>query len=73
MKFPNKVTTYKESTIALFPVVLSHLEKQDMTPSQLYAKMKTKVTDIREFLDILDCLFALNKIEFQEEVLHYVA
>lgn len=72
MRFPSKVTTYKESTIALFPVALGHLEKQDLTPSQLYGKMKNKVTDVREFLEILDCLFALNKIELQEEVLHYV-
>ena len=42
MKFPSKVTTYKESTISMFPVVLSQLEKKDMTPSELYKKMKNK-------------------------------
>jgi len=72
MKFPNKVTSYKESSIALFPVILSQLERQDLTPSQLYEKVKNKVTDVREYAEILDCLFALNKIEMNEEVLHYV-
>ena len=38
MRFPSKVTSYKESTIALFPVVLSQLEKKDLTPSELYKK-----------------------------------
>lgn len=72
MKFPNKVTTYKESTISLFPVVLTYLEKGDMMPSDLYKKMKNKVSGIKEFLEILDSLYALNKIELVGEVLHYV-
>ena len=73
MKFPSKVTSYKESIIAKFPVVLTILEKEDMTPSKLYTKVKkSKIKDIREFMEVLDCLYALNKIELQEEVLHYV-
>ena len=39
MKVPSKVTPYKESTIAKFPIVLSLLEKGDMTPKELYAKV----------------------------------
>ena len=31
MKIPSKVTPYKESTIAKFPVILSLLEQNDMT------------------------------------------
>lgn len=72
MKFPSKVTTYKESTISLFPVVLTYLEKGNMMPSDLYKKMKNKVSGIQEFLEILDSLYALNKIELVGEVLHYV-
>lgn len=37
MKVPSKVTPYKESTIAKFPVVLSILEKGDMSPNELYS------------------------------------
>ena len=72
MKFPSKVTPYKESIISYFPVVLQHLEKKDMTPAELYKKMKNKVPDLTEFMGILDCLYALNKIELTEGVLHYV-
>lgn len=72
MKFPSKVTSYKESIIAKFPAVLSKLEKQDMTPAELYKGMKSRVSDIREFMDIMDCLYALNKIELKGEVVHYV-
>lgn len=71
MKFPSKVTSYKESTIAFFPVVLSQLEKKDMIP-ELYKKVKNKVSGIQEFMEILDSLYALNKIELDREELHYV-
>lgn len=73
MKMPNKVTPYKESGIAKFPVVLSLLEKGDMTPSELFSKVKkNKIPNIDEFVEIMDCLYAMNKIEIDGEVLHYV-
>ena len=73
MKVPSKVTPYKESTIAKFPVVLSILEKGDMSPNELYSKVKrSKIKDITEFVEVLDCLYAMNKIVMREEVLHYV-
>ena len=57
-----------------FSVVLSHLEKENIKPSLLYKKIRTKVSDPREFVEILDCLFALGKIEMvgEEKELHYV-
>lgn len=73
MKTPSKVTPYKESTIAKFPIILSFLERNDMTPNKLYAKVKkSKIKDIEEFVEVLDCLYAMNKIELRGEVLHYV-
>ena len=43
-----------------------------MTPSELYKKTRGKMSGIQEFLEILDCLYALNKIEIKGGVLHYV-
>lgn len=72
MKMPNKVTPYKESSIAKFPVVLAILEKEDMTPSELFSKVKkNKIQKIDEFVEIIDCLYAMHKIEIDGEVLHY--
>ena len=72
MKMPNKVTPNKESSIAKFPVVLSLLEKKDMTPSELFSKVKkNKIQNIDEFVEIIDCLYAMHKIELNGEVLHY--
>ncbi len=75
MKLPNKVITYKESTIAKFPLILSLLREQDMTPISLYLNVKSKVDDVGEYFEILGCLYALGKIELVEHlgVLHYVA
>ena len=65
-------TRHTESIIAKFPVVLGKLEKKDMSPSELYRSVKRQVTDIREFMDIMDCLYALKKVELNGEVIHYV-
>ena len=72
MKMPNKVTPYKESSIAKFPVILALLEKEDMTPSELFSKVKkNKIQNIDELVEIIDCLYAMHKIEIDGEVLHY--
>lgn len=74
MRFPNKVTPYQASILAKFPAVLNCLETEDMRPDALYKKVKSKVLDVGEFLEILDCLYVLGKIELYEEggMLHYV-
>lgn len=72
MKFPSKVTPYKESSISKFPVILAQLVERDMSPEELYKKVKSKVIDVREFMEIMDCLYAMNKVELKEEALHYV-
>ncbi len=72
MKTPNKVTPYKKSSLAKFPAVLALLEKEDMTPSELFSKVKkNKIQNIDEFVEIIDCLYAMHKIEIDGEVLHY--
>ena len=73
MKMPNKVTPYKESSIAKFPVILAFLEKEDMTPSEQFSRVKKdKIQNIDEFVEIIDCLYAMHKIEIDGEVLRYV-
>ena len=74
MKFPSKVTSYQESILSKFSIVLSYLEKENIKPSLLYKKIKNKGSDTGEFVEILDCLYALGKIEIvgEEKELHYV-
>ena len=74
MKIPSKVTPYKESTIAKFPIILSLLEQNDMTPNELLESMADRKDNMSEVLDALDCLYALRKIDLIQEgsLLHYV-
>ena len=41
---------------------------------ELYKRVIKKMSGVNEFIDALDCLYALGKIEFdeKEEVLRYV-
>jgi len=74
MRMPSKVNSFSDSVISLFAPILECLETQDMTPHELLEATKKKVSEISIFLDALDCLYALGKIEMPEgtEVLHYV-
>lgn len=74
MNLPNKLIPYKESILSRFPVILAELREQDVSPVQLFRRVRFEVDDVEEFMDVLDCLYALGKIEFLEDkgVLHYV-
>jgi len=73
MRFPSKVTSYNESILSKFPLIIKELQLEDITPEKLYLKLKSKLVDINEFMEILTCLFALSEIVLiNEEVLHYV-
>ncbi|WP_366923842.1 hypothetical protein MFMK1_000758 [Metallumcola ferriviriculae] len=74
MRLPNKVTTYTNSIIALFPNILEALEESDMIPKELFEQVSLGKGTMGDFLSALDCLFALGQIEIIEEgrVLHYV-
>lgn len=71
MRFPSKVTPYKDSTLAKMPVVLKYLKDKDYTVLSLFDTVRKKMA-IREYIDVLDCLFGLEKIVLKEEILHYV-
>lgn len=73
MRLPSKVTPFAESTLAAFPSILSCLTQGDMTLRSLYAKCGQNVGGVTEFVDALECLYALGKIELTAEgVLRYV-
>lgn len=74
MKFPNKVTSYEESVLSKLCPILNELYQKDMLVYEVYLATKDNYENPSCFLDCLDCLFALNKIELLPdlEVLHYV-
>ena len=62
MLLPNKIISYNESILSKFPIVLDALKDNDYLIFDLYEQLKASV-DIESFIEVLDCLFALGKIE----------
>ncbi len=74
MKLPSKITSYKESVLSKFSPILDVLQNGDIGVFSLYETTEKFFYNIEEFIDTLDCLFALHKIIYDAErgVLHYV-
>lgn len=71
MRLPNKVTSYTQSIIPKALKLASILKEKDYTVTSIYEKVEKQMS-INEFIDALDCLFALGQITLYKEVLHYV-
>lgn len=74
MRFPNKITSLNESVIGKGVIILNIISKQDLSIVDLYTKTKKTFPLFSDFIDTLDYLFAVNKIEMSKEgdLLHYV-
>ena len=74
MRLPNKLYSYEESTLSKFPIVLRALRDSDSGVTELYERIKKSVPDVSEYMEILDSLYALGKIDIgdKEAVLRYV-
>ncbi len=67
MLFPNKLFTYSESVISKFPIVLDKLKNRSIGVADLYMEISDEVSGINEFMDVLDCLYALNAIYYDKD------
>jgi len=74
MRLPNKVTPYSKSVIAWFPAILNSLQEKELSPQDLMEALVKGKANMGDFLDALDCLYALGRIELSEEggLLRYV-
>ncbi len=69
IKLPNKLYSYNESVLSHFTIIIDELKKTDASPASLYALVERKFTDINEFIDVLLCLFALDVVILQDDIL----
>jgi hypothetical protein len=65
MKIPNKVFSFEESVVSKFTPILNLLKSGSFKVNDLFHK--SGITDVIDFVDTLDCLFAMNKIYFDED------
>ena len=50
MRLPNKVTSYTNSVISLFPDILEALAQQDMSPKELFELTRYREKDMADVL-----------------------
>lgn len=65
MLLPNKVIRYEESVISKFPAVLQNLiDNNPRNVKDLFNDCKNNFSSANIFVQTLDCLYAMNKIDF---------
>lgn len=67
MQLPNKLYSYKSSTLALIPKVLTELKSGSVEVKDLFLVMKPSLSDATDFLSVMDCLYALQAVDINEE------
>lgn len=72
MQLPNKLYSYKNSTLALIPVVLNELKDVPLPASVLFSKVKPYLYDATDFLSVMDCLYALRAVDIDDEGVVYI-
>jgi len=70
MRFPSKITTYKESILSKLHIVLEPLKIKDYSVLNLFNELSKKIA-LKDYIDILLCLYVLNEITLNKEVIHY--
>ena len=74
MRLPSKVTPFRRSILFKFPAVIKVLKQGDICPGDLFQRVKRNGIDMADFIEILDGLYLLGRIDFLsgKGVLHYV-
>ena len=67
MQLPNKLYSYKNSTLALVPAVLKELKGGPLPVIDLYKKVRPILNDPTDFISVMDCLYALRTAEINDE------
>lgn len=67
MQLPNKLYSYKNSTLSLIPKVLKEIGDSNILVSDLYQRMKLELTDPTDFISVMDCLYALRAVDLNED------
>ena len=67
MQLPNKLYSYKDSTLALIPMVLSELTDGPVSASVLFQRLRPSLGEATDFLSVMDCLYALRAVDINDE------
>lgn len=71
MKLPNKIINYHDSIIPNLILIMENLNNDGHDVQMLYDAVKNKISSVNEYIDALDILYVLNKIELKEDGMVY--
>ncbi|MCW6681288.1 hypothetical protein NHG29_00130 [Aerococcaceae bacterium NML160702] len=66
MQLPNKLYSYKNSTLFYLPLILEEIKNGNNHIVTLYRALSKYLDDPTDFLSIMDCLYALSAIEMSD-------
>lgn len=67
MQLPNKLYSYKSSTLSLIPIVLDEIKDEPLSVRVLYERVKPSLKDATDFMSVMDCLYALGAVDLNDE------
>ena len=69
MLLPSKLYSVNESSLGLIPYVLRLFDNHEKpySATELYKMCKNRLEDPSDFLGVLDCMFALGAIDFNDK------
>lgn len=67
MQLPNKLYSYKDSTLALIPLVLKELVNGPVAATVLFQRVRPSLGEATDFLSVMDCLYALRAVDINDE------
>ena len=67
IRLPNKLYTFEESILALFPTIMAALTDEPKTVLALYEELKPAIPETTDFIDALTLLLTINAIELDPD------
>lgn len=67
IQLPNKLYSYKKSTLAQIPIVLDAIKNVPVPVVDLYKQIRPLLDDATDFMSVMDCLYALGAIDINDE------
>ena len=73
MRYPSKICSLQDSIISKFSIILDILKEEDLSIHDLFNKSKKYLKNIDEYIEVLECLYTLGRIEYNSDTrrLHY--
>lgn len=66
MQLPNKLYSYKNSSLALIPIVLKQIQDRPVPVKDLYKRVRPHLSDATDFIAVMDCLYALRAADIND-------